>query len=152
MYKLVRLKPYNPRRGYLCRRFTFESKRFDGDLGWYEVPAAVAVELAKFSQSHDPGISLFDVLDPSEMLRAEAEEKAEEEAGKVKAPRRIEATEFRGGKDAAPEAAPAPAPEEMLDPAADGDPEPEVEQPKPVQPAKPSKPKPAKRGRPSKRK
>jgi len=93
--KLVRIKPYNPRRGYVLRRYSaaFGGKRyvFEVDAGWYEVPTEVADYLATLnSRIEEPDSPLaFDVKTREE---AEAIDEREEftESGRATAdaPRR----------------------------------------------------------------
>ena len=42
---LVRLKPFDPRRGFVLRRFTFAGIRFQSERGWYRVEKPVAERL-----------------------------------------------------------------------------------------------------------
>lgn len=39
---LVRLKPYDPRRGHVLRRFTYAGIKFQEERGWYRVERPVA--------------------------------------------------------------------------------------------------------------
>ena len=45
---LVRLKPYDPRRGFVLRRYTYRGIKFHEERGWYRVDKAVAHELVGF--------------------------------------------------------------------------------------------------------
>ena len=60
---LVRLKPYDPRRGFKLRRFTFAGIRFQPEQGWYRVEKSVGEYLrsvrATTSDEHSP--PAFDV-------------------------------------------------------------------------------------------
>ena len=38
----VRLKPYDPRRGYVLRRYTYRGIKFQEERGWFRVPKDVA--------------------------------------------------------------------------------------------------------------
>ena len=42
---LVRLKPYDPRRGFVLRRFTYAGIRFQDERGWYRVERKVGEHL-----------------------------------------------------------------------------------------------------------
>ena len=91
MTKFVRLKPFNPRRGFNLRRYTSLSigKTFSADRGWYKVDDEVADALAEVSTS---GLSLteaeyqgkdvvcaFDIADsPDHARRIEAQYVARE--------------------------------------------------------------------------
>ena len=65
---LVRLKPYDPRRGYLLRRFTYRGIKFQCDRGWYRVAPDVAGYLATVRQNGASEFSplAFDVCAPEE--------------------------------------------------------------------------------------
>lgn len=39
---LVRLKPYDPRRGHVLRRYTYAGIKFQEERGWYRVERPVA--------------------------------------------------------------------------------------------------------------
>ena len=88
MPKLIRIKPYDPKRGHLVRRYTVFSIRFDESRGWYRVADDVADYLAKVHQRpHDEDSPLvFDVC-------TEDEAKALEEAERKKAEERAKAAE-----------------------------------------------------------
>lgn len=78
MSKFVRLKPYNPRRGYVVQRHGIGEMFFVGGVrpNWYEVQDVVAERLAKKRQFHnDPDSKpLFDIMDREEKERVAAEE------------------------------------------------------------------------------
>ncbi len=80
---LVRLKPYDPRRGFVLRRFTYAGIRFQGERGWYRVEKPVAERLrATRSVASDPYSPLaFDVCTEAE---AKALDNAEADAAKFK--------------------------------------------------------------------
>ena len=42
---LVRLKPYDPRRGHVLRRYTYAGIKFHEERGWYRVSKDVAAYL-----------------------------------------------------------------------------------------------------------
>ena len=88
MPKLVRIKPYDPKRGHVVRRYTVFSIRFDETRGWYRVADEVADYLGKVHQApHDEDSPLvFDVC-------TEAEAHALEEAERKKAEERAKAAE-----------------------------------------------------------
>lgn len=71
----VRVKPYNKRRGYLCRNFMVGGKRFS--LRWTEVSAAKAKELEEMTQPHDRDaeIPLFDIVTKEKAQAIEQEER-----------------------------------------------------------------------------
>ena len=80
---LVRLKPFDPRRGFVLRRFTFAGIRFQSERGWYRVEKPVAERLrATRSVASDPYSPLaFDVCTEAE---AKALDNAEADAAKVR--------------------------------------------------------------------
>ena len=81
MAKLVRLKPYDPKRGHVLRRYTAFGIRFDESRGWYRVSDEVAKYLAGVHEQ--PGLDYtplaFDVCTEEEALAVEAREKKEQE-------------------------------------------------------------------------
>lgn len=81
MAKLVRLKPYDPKRGHVLRRYTAFGIRFDESRGWYRVSDEVAAYLAAVHEQ--PGLDYtplaFDVCTEEEALTLEAREKKEQE-------------------------------------------------------------------------
>ena len=80
---LVRLKPFDPRRGYVLRRFTYRGIKFHEERGWYRVEPGVAAYLKDVRQvAGDPRAPLaFDVMPESE---ARALEEREETEAKVR--------------------------------------------------------------------
>lgn len=80
---LVRLKPYDPRRGFVLRRFTYLGIRFQSSRGWYRVEKRVADYLRAVREVetdlHSP--LAFDVLSEAE---ARALETSEADAAKQK--------------------------------------------------------------------
>jgi len=76
---LVRLKPYNPHRGFVMRSYTTGAFTIREERGWHRVPAAVANELRSVRQvAEDPHSALaFDVCTEAE---AQALDEAEAEA------------------------------------------------------------------------
>ncbi|WP_342379450.1 hypothetical protein NVS55_08275 [Myxococcus stipitatus] len=80
---LVRLKPYDPRRGFVLRRFTYAGIRFQDERGWYRVERKVGEHLrAVRTVPTDRYAPLaFDVCTEAE---AKALDAGESEAAKVK--------------------------------------------------------------------
>lgn len=76
---LVRLKPYNPKRGCFLRRFTYKGLRFQEERGWYRVDLGVAKYLGDVRQvDSDPDSSpAFDVCTEEEARALEEKEKRE---------------------------------------------------------------------------
>ena len=74
---LVRLKPHDPRRGHVLRRYTYRGIKFQEERGWYRVEADVADYLRAVRQkAHDPHAPLaFDVCTPEEAEALDAKEK-----------------------------------------------------------------------------
>jgi hypothetical protein len=91
----VRLKPYDPRRGQLIRRFTYRGIKFHDDRGWLRVPKEVADYLREVREvPSDQHSSLaFDVCTEAEAKSLDAAEqesavtrKTASEATKVSLP------------------------------------------------------------------
>lgn len=84
MAKLVRLKPYDPKKGHVIRRYTAFSIRFEEARGWYKVSDEVAAYLVTVHQrpGDEDSPLAFDVCTEEEAQRLEAAEKkkAEERA------------------------------------------------------------------------
>lgn len=84
MAKLVRLKPYDPKKGHVIRRYTAFSIRFEEARGWYKVADEVAAYLGTVHQvpGDEDSPLAFDVCTEDEAQRIEAAEKkkAEERA------------------------------------------------------------------------
>lgn len=82
--KLVRLKPYDPKRGHVIRRYTVYSIRFEERRGWYRVEDEVAEYLKTVHQIYGDEYSpnAFDVCTEEEANQIDVEEKkkAEERA------------------------------------------------------------------------
>ena len=80
---LVRLKPYDPRRGHVLRRYTYAGIKFQEERGWYRVEKPVAEYLRAVHEVPTDGYSplAFDVCTEEE---AKALEAGESEATKVK--------------------------------------------------------------------
>jgi len=86
---LVRLKPYDPAKGHVKRRYSQPGWRFDEGRGWYKVPADVAEQLREVRQVENRPYSppAFDVCTKEEALELERREK-------------IDARRKRGANDA----------------------------------------------------
>lgn len=84
MAKLVRLKPYDPKKGHVIQRYTAFSIRFEERRGWYKVADEVAAYLATVHQvpGDEDSPLAFDVCSEEEAQRIEVTEKkkAEERA------------------------------------------------------------------------
>ena len=76
---LVRLKPYDPRRGHVVRRFTYRGIKFHEERGWYRVASEVAEYLraVRQVQSDEHAPLAFDVCTEEE-ARALDDEEAKE--------------------------------------------------------------------------
>ncbi len=118
MPKLIRIKPYDPKRGHVVRRYTVFSIRFDETRGWYRVADDVADYLAKVHQApHDEDSPLvFDVCTEAEAHaleeteRKKAEERAKAAEPNVATPYDLTTADLGSHRSAAPAAAATPAP------------------------------------------
>jgi len=74
---LVRLKPYDPRRGHRLRRFTYRGIKFQEERGWYRVDKTVADYLRQVRQvaSDEHAPLAFDVCNADEAKALDAKEK-----------------------------------------------------------------------------
>jgi hypothetical protein len=98
MSKLVRLKPYDPKKGHIIQRYTAFSTQFEERKGWYRVSDGIADYLATVHQvpNDEDAAFAFDVCTEEEAKRLEAAEKrkAEERARaaepNIAAPRDVE--------------------------------------------------------------
>lgn len=82
---LVRLRPYNKRRGNVCRQYVLKGKVFKESKGWYLLPAGNLVEYLRSLcvDSSDPeSAKMFDVMNKTE---AEATDKREKLAARERA-------------------------------------------------------------------
>jgi hypothetical protein len=74
---LVRLKPFDPRRGQVLRRFTHAGIKFHGERGWYRVEKRVADYLRTVRQQlvdpHSP--PAFDVCTEDEAKAMDTKER-----------------------------------------------------------------------------
>ena len=80
---LVRLKPYDPRRGYVLRRYTYAGIKFQEERGWCRVEKPVADYLKNVRQIQTDSFSplAFDVCTEAEAKGLEA---VEADSAKVK--------------------------------------------------------------------
>lgn len=80
---LVRIKPYNPKRGHVLRKYTHlpTGKRFEENAGWYKVDAGLANYLKGVHQiASDPDSQFaFDVCTEAEAKRIDEREKKSKE-------------------------------------------------------------------------
>ncbi len=76
---LVRLKPFDPRRGQVLRRYTYRGVKFHEERGWYRVEPAVAAYLKTVRQvASDPHAPLaFDVLTAKQAQALDDQESAD---------------------------------------------------------------------------
>ena len=76
---LVRLKPYDPRRGFVLRRFTYAGIKFHEERGWYRVDTAVADYLRSVHESPESDFTplAFDVCTDDEAKAIDAREEIE---------------------------------------------------------------------------
>lgn len=104
--KLVRLKPFDPKRGYLLRRYMVNGHRFDEERGWYEVPTALADALAKHRQPSGPGSFVdetppaFDIKSKVQAQAIDKKEAAQKDRQPADAPVDLTTADLR--KDVAP--------------------------------------------------
>lgn len=90
---MVRLKPYNPKRGYKLKRYHVYGQRFDEDKGWYRVPETIrmadpktgetkTINLVEYlrdcrqNQHDEDARPAFDVCTPEEARAIDAREDA----------------------------------------------------------------------------
>lgn len=96
---LVRIKPFDKKRGNLTRRYTYRDSKFTQrgyvfreDRGWYEVPLHIALYL-KSVRRGEAGPKIFDVKDREGAVRLDRKESIEKEE-------RAKATRARSASDA----------------------------------------------------
>lgn len=125
MSLLVRLKPYNERKGHLVRVYMIGGWRFLEERGWYEVPEALVeqLQLRELHQAHynEDSPALFDVCTPEQAERLEEKERAREEREKATArkPTPIESAKASSSRDlSTADLTPTP---KMIDPDPDGE-------------------------------
>jgi len=73
---LVRLKPYDPRRGFVLRRYTYLGIKFHEERGWYRVDKPVADYLRTVREEPDEEYTplAFDVCTDAEAQALDAKE------------------------------------------------------------------------------
>ena len=76
MTMLVRLKPYNERKGHKTRVYMIGGERFVQSRNWYEVPDDFAAKLKDLHQDHydEDSADLFDVVTQEEADKIDAKE------------------------------------------------------------------------------
>jgi hypothetical protein len=78
-HKLVRLKSYDPKRGFMLRRLTVRGVTFKAGAGWYRVRSEIATYLEGVTQrprdEHSP--NAFDVKSETEARALEEKEEIE---------------------------------------------------------------------------
>lgn len=125
---LVRIKPYNKRRGHLVRRYVYTDRRsgiryrFEESRGWYRVPLKIGKALSKIhSKSEDQDSPLaFDVKTEEEAQQVDASEEIAREE-------RASATRARSASDARSAAEPPRTAARAAKPPPEPEPEPEPE-------------------------
>lgn len=84
MAKLIRLKPFDAKKGHVIRRYTAFATTFEEHKGWYRVTDHVAAYLATVHQvpNEEDSPLAFDVCtqDEAERIDAAEKKKAEERA------------------------------------------------------------------------
>lgn len=84
MAKLIRLKPFDAKKGHIIRRYTAFATTFEEHKGWYRVTDHVAAYLATVHQvpNDEDSPLAFDVCtqDEAERIDAAEKKKAEERA------------------------------------------------------------------------
>ena len=99
--QLVRLKPHDPRRGHVMRRYTYRGIKFHVERGWYRVEKPVADYLKDVrqvvGQEHSP--PAFDICSDDEAKAIDAKEK-EGAAPKASAADSIKVSPARGTEGA----------------------------------------------------
>lgn len=85
---LVRIKPYNPKRGQIARTVITHGTKFSVERGWYEVDADFAEVLRLEHHGGDPDAALiFDVCTKDEAIAMQkAEDRAAKEAASPERP------------------------------------------------------------------
>ena len=86
---LIRVKPYNKKRGCLVQRYTCKGTRYEARLGWYEVDDATAKYLATVHQIDGDVDSpkVFDVMSKEEAIKMEKVEAAMGKASPAETPK-----------------------------------------------------------------
>ena len=85
---LVRLKPYDPRRGFVLRRYTYRGIKFHEERGWYRVDKDVAEYLRAVRQipSDEHAPLAFDVHTEAEAKALDADEAKAEARKRASSP------------------------------------------------------------------
>ena len=106
---LVRLKPYNKKKGHILRRYTYRGIRFQGTRGWYRVTKEVADYLAQVFQlpGDEDSAQAFDVCTESEAKKLDKLE-AHHARGATPAEEAADATDAVAVDGSLGTAAPAP--------------------------------------------
>jgi hypothetical protein len=92
MNQIVRIKPYNPRKGYVLKTYVFQGMLFSVDKGWYQPPQSVIDKLRYVHSKPDDLDSplAFDICTPEEAeALMEEERRAELEKAEPDSPVRI---------------------------------------------------------------
>lgn len=87
---LVRLKPYNKKRGCVIKRIMIRGVRFDESKGWYRVSRAFADHLETIHQDYydEDSPLAFDIMSQDDAIKLEEKEKKASEAkAEASAPR-----------------------------------------------------------------
>jgi hypothetical protein len=64
---LVRIRPYNPRKGAKTKSYTYRGQRFMEEAGWYEVSIQLGEELGQCTvDGQEDGERVFDVATPEQ--------------------------------------------------------------------------------------
>lgn len=122
----ARVRPFDPRRGFLCKRYVFKGFKFEAEKGWYKVSESLAADLKKCTQNPN-------AADPKPVFeiatKEEAEKIAREEYERENPVRKIQ--EAIAGAQTVPDLkSDTEVPEGKED---------EIEEPTPVKPTKASK-------------
>lgn len=126
---LVRLKPFNEKKGYVVRVYMIDGVRFHEERGWYEVPDEFANRLRELHQDHynDDSPLLFDVCTRKEAERLDAAAVIAEAKASAKKPAQIVSTRPREGGDLTTADIKEPVTPELIEPEEDdedeGDPD-----------------------------
>lgn len=92
MSKLVRLKPFNPKKGYNMRSYTLKGIQIREENGWHEVPDDVADQFANIHADPENADTpfAFDVMSRDEAISFEQKEKrAQQERASASDPIRV---------------------------------------------------------------
>jgi hypothetical protein len=105
--KVVRIKPYNPKKGFKLRTYVLHGTVFRETAGWYEVSDADAAYLATIRNSQYDGNAplAFDVCTREEAQALEDAERKQVEKASATAPLRIHHPSVAQARDAARRAA-----------------------------------------------